>query len=469
MLISENKQSSKQVSMSGLDYAVLILISLSLLVIGISKVSQTESSYLVADRRTGLFALTATLVMTELNTATLISFAALGYAAGLWGLILPSIFLIGLLFYAVTVAKKWKAFNGLSVAAFFSQRYGKDVGRFASLTLLVSMAAFSATYIKSLVVLFNPFFPHVSDWAISGLLVIIPLIMTLRGGLVSVIYTDIFSFVVTFVFFPLMAFFSWQSHSLEIPSLDVIIKEGSQVAPVWFITSLIVLTMFTYILAPWYGQKIFAAQSERVAYLAVFSAAFLVFFLYACAILATIPLRGANLPNPDYALPFAILRLPSGLRGLGYGILFAASATTLTGVWGAMTAMIVEDFLKKSSNDIKRVFLITFCMAVFSYLISNLLIDRILEKLILANIPVAALSFALLGGFYWKKSSRFGAYCSIFVGLICGIGSYLFWGEEGGYTWYWIIGGIPLIFLSGIAGSYCYEDDTHYNLFATFR
>ncbi len=446
--------------MSGLDYIVLILFSLSLLVIGISKVSQTESSYLVADRRTGLFALIATLVMTELNTATLISFAALGYAAGIWGLILPSIFLIGLLFYAFTVAKKWKAFNGLSVAAFFSQRYGKDVGRFASLTLLASMVGFSATYIKSLVVLFNPLFPHLSEWTISGLLVIIPLIMMLRGGFVSVIYTDIFSFVVTFIFFPLMAFFSWQSHSLEIPSLDTILKEGSQAAPVWFIISLIVLTMFTYILAPWYGQKIFAAQSERVAYLAVLFAAFLVFFLYACAILATIPLRGANLPNPDYALPFAILRLPSGLRGLGYGILFAASATTLTGVWGAMTSMIVEDFFyRKSSNSIKRVFFITLCMTVFSFLVSNLLVDRILEKLILANIPVAALSFALLGGFYWKKSSRFGVYVSIFVGIACGVGSYLFWGEEGGYTWYWTIGGIPLIFLSGIVGSYWFPQE----------
>ena len=63
--------------------------------------------------------------------------------------------------------------------------------------------------------------------------------------------------------------------------------------------------------------------------------------------------------------------------------------------------------------------------------------------------------FALLGGFYWKKSSRFGAYCSIFVGLICGAGSYMYWGEEGGYTWNWTVGGIPLIFLSGVIGSFC--------------
>lgn len=446
--------------MSGLDYLVLILFSLNLVVIGISKVSRTESSYLLADRRTGLFALIATLVMTELNTATLISFAALGYAAGLWGLILPSIFFIGLLFYAFTVAKKWKAFNGLSVATFFSQRYGKDVGRFACLTLLFSMAGFSATYIKSLVVLFSPFFPHLSEWILSGLVVIIPLIITLRGGLVSVIYTDMFSFIVTLIFFPLMAFFSWQSYYLEISSLPIILNEGAKVVPIWYIISLVILTMFTYILAPWYGQKIFAAETERVAYLAVLSAAFLIFFLYACAILTTIPLRQANLPNPDYALPFAILQLPAGLRGLGYGILFTASATTLTGVWGAMTSLVVEDcFYRKPSNNIKRVLVITLCMAIFSYLISNFLIDRILEKLILANIPIAALSFALLGGFYWKKASRLGACCSIFVGLVCGAGAYIYWGEEGGYTWYWSVGGIPLIFLSGIIGSYSFPQE----------
>ena len=50
------------------------------------------------------------------------------------------------------VAKKWKAFNGVSVATFFINNYGKNVGRFASFTLLASMAGFSATYIKSLVI-----------------------------------------------------------------------------------------------------------------------------------------------------------------------------------------------------------------------------------------------------------------------------------------------------------------------------
>jgi SSS family solute:Na+ symporter len=443
--------------MNWLDLLVVFLFILSILCVGIRKVSRTESSYLVADRQTGFFALTATLAMTEFNTATLVAFSSLGYLAGLWGLILPVIFLIGLLFYAVTVAKKWKSFNGLSVAAFFGQRYGKDIGKFASITLLISTTCFSSAYIKSLVVIFHPFFPDFSEWIVSGIIVFIAFLLSMRGGLLSVIYTDIVSFIVTFAFFPIMAFFSWNASEITIPSWDSF-QAGSAQVPFWYVSSLTVLTMFTYILAPWCGQKIFAAKTERIAHSSMIASAILVFFLYELAVLsaACLNLSGVSLANSEHALCFILNRfLPNGLRGLGYSVFFAASATTLIGVWSAMTSMVIGDFFKtESSKKSTRSILITLCITALSYLLSNVFIDRILDKIILANIPIAALSFALLAGFYWKKASRGGAYSSIIVGLACGIGSYVYFGEKGGYTWYWSMIGIPLTFLSGILGSY---------------
>ena len=77
--------------------------------------------------------------MTEFNTATLIAFSSAGYYARWWAISLPCVFLIGLLFYASTVAKKWKLFNGISVAAYFSQRYGRDVGILAAIILFTAM------------------------------------------------------------------------------------------------------------------------------------------------------------------------------------------------------------------------------------------------------------------------------------------------------------------------------------------
>jgi len=254
-----------------------------------------------------------------------------------------------------------------------------------------------------------------------------------------------------------MAFFSWNASEWTLPSWQLF-QSGSAQVPFWYISSLIILTMFTYILAPWCGQKIFAAKTKRIAYLSMIASAILVFFLYEFAVFSAICLNlsGVSLANPEHALSFIVNHLlPNGFRGLGYGVFFAASATTLIGVWSAMTSMIIGDFFKEEfSKKSTRSILIAFCITVSSYLLSNLFIDKILDKMILANIPIAALSFALLGGFYWEKASRVGAYCSIIVGLACGIGSYTYFGEKGGYIWYWSIIGIPLIFLSGIIGSY---------------
>lgn len=254
-----------------------------------------------------------------------------------------------------------------------------------------------------------------------------------------------------------MAFFSWKVPKISSSSHELF-RSGFEHIPFWYVASLTILTMFTYILAPWCGQKIFAAKNKRVAYLSMIFSAVFVFLLYefAVASAACLNLSGLILDNPEYTLSYILDNfLPHGFRGLGYSIFFAASATTLIGAWNAMTSMVIGDFFYgKFSEKSRRCIFITFCIAICTYLLANVFIDKIFNKIILANVPIAALSFALLAGFYWKKASRCGAYCSIIVGLACGMGSYLYFGEEGGYTLYWSIVGIPLIFLSGILGSY---------------
>ena len=58
--------------------------------------------------------------MTEFNTSTLLAFSAAGYTAGPMALALPLVFLVGLAFYTLTVAREWKRFNRLSVAELFA-------------------------------------------------------------------------------------------------------------------------------------------------------------------------------------------------------------------------------------------------------------------------------------------------------------------------------------------------------------
>lgn len=430
---------------------MLFLIGLAFFGLYRSKKVLSGEAYLLADRKLGVFALTATLVMTEFNTATLLSFSSLGYLGGIQALCFPLVFLIALLFYAAVVAKKWKGFDGISVASYFSKRYGRDIGVLASIALLVAMAVFSGAYVKSLLLLFQPFFPGIHPWILSGILVASILVLMLRGGLISIMRADVFSFVVVLLFFPLMAFFAKRGAQM------IIVPEPISSR---FVLSLIVLTMFTYILAPWYGQKIFAAKSKRVAFLSVLFAAVLVFALYGLGVLSTWFLRraGVELSNPELALPAVLLHsMPSGLRGLGFALLFAASATTLSGVWSAMCSLVIGDFMQEKGS-VKLGMGLTILFAFVSFVLAGILVDRVLDKIILANIPIAALSFALLGGFYWKRTSRVGVYVSMITGWVVGIASYGFFGESGGYTWYWAMGGVPIIFITGVAGSLLFPD-----------
>jgi len=258
-----------------IDCLTFFLLLTALILVGLVKSRHvtSESGYLFAERKCSTWQLMCTLVMTEMNPSTLLSFAGLGYLAGIRALSLPLIFLIGLLFYALTVAKKWKELDASSVVELFRKRYGSTLAKIASFSLILSMIGFTATYVKSLTLLFHPLVPTLSPWILSALFILITFGMTLRGGLVAIIRTDIFSFLLMCITLPLILYFSFK----HAPSSSLIFDGAKEVLPTRFVISLIILTMFTYILAPWYGQKIFSARSKKVARRSTLLAAILVF------------------------------------------------------------------------------------------------------------------------------------------------------------------------------------------------
>jgi SSS family solute:Na+ symporter len=142
--------------------------------------------------------------------------------------------------------------------------------------------------------------------------------------------------------------------------------------------------------------------------------------------------------------------LPAGLRGIGIGVLFAAAMTTLGGVWTAMAAMAAADFGWTGGGRLATQRIVVAAVAVASWIGGTFLVDDILNRLILANVPVAALAFALLAGFHWKHATTSGAWASVVVGIVWGVGCFVLIGDEGGYTWPWAIYGLPLIFATGI-------------------
>ncbi len=430
------------------------------------RVSRRDEAFLVADRSVGLAPLVATLVMTEFNTSTLLAFSALGYSAGPMALALPFVFLVGLGFYTVTVSRAWKRFNRLSVAELFAERYSPRLGRFVSLMLLVAMTGFSATYVKSLGLIAHPLAPQLPGPLVSAVLAGVVLAVVLPGGLISVVRSDVAGFAVTALVLPaLLVLGAARSAPLgglaaAFPADQLVVAPIAQwnhpALPFWFVSSLVVLTCFTYIAAPWYGQKIFAAKDTRTAFAAVAIAAVLVFVLYGVVVLAAAHLRVVHpgLADPQLAVPTMMLEwLPPVVRGAGLAVLFTAALTTLAGVWTAMAAMVAADFgwAGARATSVQRRLLAGF--AVTSWLGAVFLVDDILNRLILANVPVAGLAFALLAGFHWPRATTAAAWASAVVGIGWGSGAFVVLGDAGGYTWTWAIYGVPLIFATGIAVS----------------
>lgn len=442
----------------GLDIAGFAAVVAVMLVLARRAAARPEE-YLVADRSLGLAPLVATLVMTEFNTSTLLAFSAAGYGAGPMALSLPLVFLVGLGFYTVTVARAWKRFDRLSVAELFTERYSPALGRLASVLLITAMIGFSATYLKSLTLLVAPWSGGLDPWFSSGVLAVVTLLVVLRGGLAAVVRTDVAGFVLTVLLIAGLYLIARSGAPAVEPfpagqmSVDPVAQWDHPVLPFRFVTTLIVLTCFTYIAAPWYGQKIFAARNERTAFVAVAIAAVLVFVLYGLTVLAAAAFRasGRVLDDPQLVVPAMVAEwLPAGARGLGFGVLFVASLTTLSGVWSAMTAMVAADFGWTAARSLRVQRSLTVAFALICWLGANLVVDDILDRLILANIPVAALAFALLAGFHWKRATTAGAWASVVVGVGWGVGCFVIVGEENGYTWPWAVYGIPLIFATGV-------------------
>jgi Na+/proline symporter len=419
----------------------------------------SEEDYLLAGRKTTLIPLAATLIMTEFNPSTLIGFSSVGAFAGIWGVSMPLIFLVGLGFYTVAVSKKWKEFNGFTTPGYFTQKYGVYLGKISSLFLLLAMAGFSATYIKATLIFFQPLLPEVSDIILAGAFIALILSLMIRKGLFAVIQIDIISIIGTILFLILLFFFSLKESTTGLSGLShrFPIQDSLEALPFSFVLSLIVLTMFTYIASPWYGQKIFSANDPNTARKAMAITAVAVFLFYALPVISVSLIQESipGIKDPQVSIPeFLSQKFPLGLRGFSFAVVFLISATTLSGIWSTMTSLIVCDFLGSPQKSANRSRWITLGIANFSGFLGVTLVDNILQKLILANIPIAAISFAILAGFYWEKVRNTGVYLSIGFGIFWGVFSYFYWGETGGYTTYWAFIGIPGIFLFGILGSY---------------
>ena len=70
----------------------------------------------------------------------------------------------------------------MSVAELFALRYGNTDWNHCEFIFTPTMIGFSATYVKSMTLIFQPFVPEINSYFVSAAFVGVVLFMTLHGG-----------------------------------------------------------------------------------------------------------------------------------------------------------------------------------------------------------------------------------------------------------------------------------------------
>lgn len=306
------------------------------------------------------------------------------------------------------------------------------------------MTGFGANFIYSTTIYLQEIFPNYNHWLISGVACSLMLLFTIRDGLIRIVKIDKLSFILSLILFVYLGYLVYKagiSSFKHISSQEVTL-------PFSFPISLAFLTAFTYILSPWYGQKIFAAKSKKTAFYAVMIAAFIVSLIYLIAVYTTAKYAGMiNLSNPDRAFTSIVTNLFSRpILVTFYIVMFLIALTTIAALWNTMASMCFVHFQRNKSE--KKNIITVIIIAILSYTLANTFIDQVLDKMLLFNIPIAALAFSLLYGFYGSRTNFLGAILSTIVGIVSALYCYLLFKQEE-FVFYWVFICIPLSFIVG--------------------
>jgi Na+/proline symporter len=456
-----------------LDICIVVIYLVAVVGFGLykSRGVSTIDNFLVANRSLGLWVLIGTLVMTEFNPSTLVWMTGLGYLGGPYALSLTGFFIVGLGLYTLIVARRWKRLNVTSLAELFELRYNRSLRLLAAAMMLFALSYFSVGYLKATSAIFSTAL-GLPETPVMVALCLTVLAVTLFGGLTSVAWTDLFSFIVTAVTLPILFFFAWTNsggldglraaYPAKYLSFDPIGMWNDEAVPFRLIFTLYLLIMWVYLLAPWYAQRMFAARDERVAHRSMAWSTLLVTVLYAmvmlvgCFYFATNPTLTGE-AQADRALGLAIHKwMTPGLRGLMLAAIFAICQTTMSSIWNTHIAMSVQDFyagvFRREAGDAERLRaaqILTFLLAAFTLVVALSLDAAVRHINFLGNIFFASLFFAGIGGFLWRKIGARAAWFSILVTNAAGVLLYL--SGDAKWDFYFYVFAVPgIAFLSAL-------------------
>ncbi len=362
--------------------------------------------------------------------------AETGFSA-FFSLIIPG----GLAFATVAFfyARRLYRLNVVTVGDFFRLRYNRAIDTVVSVILVLSYPAWIASQLVALGVLLQQLTGMELEWGITvGAAIVV--LYTYIGGMWAVSYTDMLQTVLVLVGLGILLItvldqtggVSEMMKNKPESFFSLFPKGGLEA---WSVYIAMILALFLGSLP---GQEIyprvFSAKSESAAVKGLYIGALLIVIVP--VIPALIGFGAAHL-HPELIgsddgqnlLPAYVSRYASlPVQILFYGALISAILSTSSGAMLAPATIIGENILKPLMPDkkfllyIRIIVVVIALVSVYFALSSASIIELLVTSLSLMLVCIFA---PFTFGLFWKRSSAFGAWCSILTGGVVWLACHL--------------------------------------------
>ena len=401
------------------------------------------ASFLVAGRQIRYHLGVATLVATELGLITMMYFAEQGFRFGL------AAFIIGIIWAAAYytigstgfVVERLRKLEIMTITEYFQIRYSRGVRVLGAALLTVAGVLSMGVFLKLGAVFIVNFMalPDASPDITMTVLVILVLIYTIMGGMVSVVLADYIQFAVlalgmvvtTIVVFAHTGFLHFFSGAASLYASQGLNPFQHPEYGWSFIVYWAVFAVSGCVLWQPVAQRVFAAESPKVNAFVFKSTSLMflgrAFFPIVWGIAAALAFGIGT--DATAGMPHLLAQiLPIGILGfLGAGML-AAMMSTDSGYILAWSSIIVQDLIaplrRRSMSGPQRVLMtrisilvIGILMLVFGiwYEVKDTAFRYLLD---VTTIYYAGGLAVLVCGLYWKRATTAGAYIAFACGAL---------------------------------------------------
>ncbi len=361
--------------MNWLDYSIIGVYILVMLSIGYFMRDQSSGkSYFIGDKNFGWFTLLLSTMATQLSAISFISapaFVGMKSGGGMKWLTFEFGVPLAMIFLSVVVTPYLYKAGIVSAYEFLERRFGRSTRLLISSAFLLSRSFSTGVAVYTVALLLESVF-NIRFWETIGIICVITLLYSLKGGLKVVVYTDVIQMFIKYFGIVICLAFALYNIGGWNEFLSHLDRERTQVVnfsswgfdgDAYGFFPMIFGGFVLY--ASYYGcdqtqvQRSLAAQSldeVKKMYMLNGIVRFFVTFTYCITglVIGTFALMNpsfkAMIPShqPDKMLPIFILHyLPNGIIGLVIVAIFAAAMSSLSTNVNALAAVTMEDFVNK--------------------------------------------------------------------------------------------------------------------------